>query len=196
MASILAGCWNPLQPLGHFAWHWACQCNDISAFILLCSLSIFFFLDLVSGNLALTAWRFWPLTWTSNFHCFGALGVGPGGWNGSHVTAWSMGMILAIVEPQSKSHKKAWPLLFLEFSKILENNGTQWGVSNLTPMLADSISNVVVLWTVVWCFGRDFDMLRGSWSNKKCNHVEVNNFSSTKVNPSVTVLYFQEQCSV
>ena len=26
------GCWNSLQPLGHFAWHWACQCTDTPAF--------------------------------------------------------------------------------------------------------------------------------------------------------------------
>ena len=45
------------------------------------ALSITFsFLDFVSGNLALTGFQ--PLTWTSDFHCFGALGVGP--WARTH----------------------------------------------------------------------------------------------------------------
>ena len=49
-------CWHALQRLSHFAWHWACQCTDTSAFNLnIAALSIiFFFLDFVSGYLALT----------------------------------------------------------------------------------------------------------------------------------------------
>ena len=35
LGSISAGCWNSLQPLCHFVWHWACHCTDTSAFILL-----------------------------------------------------------------------------------------------------------------------------------------------------------------
>ena len=38
-----AECWNALLPLGHFAWHQACQCTDTRAFILLHSQ--FFFLS-------------------------------------------------------------------------------------------------------------------------------------------------------
>ena len=42
MCLILAGCWNSLQSLGHSAWHWARQCTDTRAFILLHSLQFFF----------------------------------------------------------------------------------------------------------------------------------------------------------
>ena len=39
----------------------------------------------------------------------------------SHVRAWRrMGVIIAIVEPHSKSHKSAWPSFFLELLKMLE----------------------------------------------------------------------------
>ena len=41
MDLIAAGCWNPLQPLCHFAWHLASQCTDTSTFILLHSLQFF-----------------------------------------------------------------------------------------------------------------------------------------------------------
>ena len=40
-----------------------------------CTIYILFFLDIISGDLALTGFHF--LTWTSDNHCFGALGVGP-----------------------------------------------------------------------------------------------------------------------
>ena len=36
------GCWNSLQPLGQFAWHWARQCTDTRAFILLNSQALEF----------------------------------------------------------------------------------------------------------------------------------------------------------
>ena len=41
--SILAGCWNSLPPLGHFAWHWASQCTDSGAFCIAALSIIFFF---------------------------------------------------------------------------------------------------------------------------------------------------------
>ena len=34
-ASRTTGCWNFLQPLGHFGWHWTCRWTDTQAFILL-----------------------------------------------------------------------------------------------------------------------------------------------------------------
>ena len=40
-----------------------------------------------------------------------------------HVLAWRMGVVIAIVEPRSKSDKRCLAIVFLEFSKILENNG-------------------------------------------------------------------------
>ena len=46
------------------------------------------------------------LIWISDFHCLGALGVGPGALTLPHVLAWSICMIIAIVEPRSKSGKK------------------------------------------------------------------------------------------
>ena len=47
--------------------------------------------------------------------------------------AWLMGVIIAIVEPQSKSNKSAWPLFFLELSKILEKRRPHWMVFNPHP---------------------------------------------------------------
>ena len=46
--------------------------------------------------------------------------MGPGTLTWPHVQAWLMGMIIGIVEPESKSHKSAWPMFFLELLKILE----------------------------------------------------------------------------
>ena len=40
--------------------------------------------------------RVLSLTWTSDFHCFGALGVGPGGLTRPHIRTWPMGMIIAM----------------------------------------------------------------------------------------------------
>ena len=59
----------------------------------------------------------------ADFHCIGALGVGPGARTRPHVWAWRMGVIIAIVEPRSKSNRSALPLFFHELSKKLENNG-------------------------------------------------------------------------
>ena len=50
---------------------------------------------------SLTLKGFWLLTWTSDFHCFGALGVWPGAQTRPHVRACHMGVIIAIVEPLS-----------------------------------------------------------------------------------------------
>ena len=56
VGSIPDDCWNPLQCLGHFAWHWARQCTDTCAFYIAALSIILFFqvLDFVSGDLALT----------------------------------------------------------------------------------------------------------------------------------------------
>ena len=82
-------------------------------------------------------------------------------------------------------------------------NSARISVSLDEKIKEDSMSNVVVtmfpnvvLWMVVWCFGRHADTFRGGGSNKKCHHAAVINFSSTKVNSSVTVHHLQEHCSV
>ena len=81
-------------------------------------------------------------------------------------------------------------------------NSTLISVSANEKMKENSMSNVVtmfpnvVLWMVVWCFGRHADTFRGGGSNQKCHHAALINFSSFKVNPSVTVHHLQEQCSV
>ena len=54
LGSIPDECWNPLSRHGQFAWHWASQCTDPSAFYIAALSRIFFFLDIVSGYLALT----------------------------------------------------------------------------------------------------------------------------------------------
>ena len=73
MVSILSAA------LCHCAWHWARQPTNACAFIAV-SLYIFYFLDFVTGDLVLTGFQL--STWTCDFHCFGALGVGPAPWLG------------------------------------------------------------------------------------------------------------------
>ena len=84
-------------------------------------------------------------------------------------------------------------------------NSTHISVSADEKIKEDDMSNVVVtmfpkvvLWTVVWCFGRHADTFRSGGSNQKCHHAALINFSSFKVNPSVTVhpSHLQEQYSV
>ena len=38
------------------------------------------------------------LTLDMSFHCFGALGIGPGAWTWLHVLAWRIGMIIAMMK--------------------------------------------------------------------------------------------------
>ena len=54
LGSIPDECWNAVQRLGHFAWHWASQCTDTGAFYIAAISVIFFSLDFVSGDLELT----------------------------------------------------------------------------------------------------------------------------------------------
>ena len=58
----------------------------------------------------------------------------------------------------------------------------------------DEISNAVVvmfpnivLWMIVWCFGRDSDTFRGIKSVQECYHAAVIKLSSTKLTQKVTV---------
>ena len=51
MGSIPKECWNPLQCL---CWHWASQCTDMCYFYITVLSIMYFFLDFVSGDLALT----------------------------------------------------------------------------------------------------------------------------------------------
>ena len=114
-SSIPAGCWNPLQPSAILlgtepALHWHAH------FLYCWALYNFSFLDFVSCDFALTGCSLW--TWTSNFHCFGALGVGPRALTWPRVRAWSMGVIIAIVEPRSKVTKVHGLSLSLNFRKL------------------------------------------------------------------------------
>ena len=60
------------------------------------------------------------LTWTSDIHCFGALGLGPWALTQPHVLAWYMDVIKLLYSLGATVTEKAWPLLFLDL-KILEN---------------------------------------------------------------------------
>ena len=96
--------------------HWRAR------FFYCCTLYIFFFLDFVSGDLALTG--FLLLTWTSNFHCFGTLGVLPG--------ARTHGRDYSDCRASVLKLKSAWPLFFLELSKMLETMAYGEGFPTLT----------------------------------------------------------------
>ena len=105
--------------------HW-CVCFYTAA------LSIVFFLGLCQ-------WQFRDdRVLTSNFHCFGALGVGPGAWARTR-QAWRM---------EWKNHKSALPFIFLDLSKKFENNGPQWGFFNSHP---PKLLCVCKVWPVVKC---------------------------------------------
>ena len=54
MGSNPEECWNALQRLGHFAWHWARQCTDKRAFYL-AALSIIFFSWI--SSVAISRWQ-------------------------------------------------------------------------------------------------------------------------------------------
>ena len=80
-----------LGPLAHCLWHWACQCTDTGAFLLLsdcalykfcffylCSLQILFFLGFRQWrSRAESVAESYILTQPSDFHCFGELELGP-----------------------------------------------------------------------------------------------------------------------
>ena len=77
-------------------------------------------------------------------------------------------------------------------------NSSPISISVNTRIKEDEISDVVVmkfpnivLWMVVWCFGRDTDMFRGCGSKQNCHHAVVINFSSTKVNLTVQYIIFR-----
>ena len=137
MGSIPAVCWNwiPLEPLSHNVWHqgWLSQSVHWHACFYTAALSIVFFLGLCQ-------WQFRDdRVLTSNFHCFGALGVGPGAWARTR-QAWRM---------EWKNHKSALPFIFLDLSKKNENNGPQWGFFNSHPPRLLCVCKVwpVVKWT-------------------------------------------------
>ena len=54
MGSNPEECWNSLQRLGHFAWHWARQCTDTRAFYL-AALSIIIFSWI--SSVAISLWQ-------------------------------------------------------------------------------------------------------------------------------------------
>ena len=85
----------------------------------------------------------------SDFHCFGALGVRPGSLTLPHVQAWRIGVITAIVEPQSKCHKRCLAWLAIVFPWNLEFFWKQWPAvrvfSNLVPQTAKCNSNLIIL---------------------------------------------------
>ena len=118
LGSIPDVCWNALQRLRHVAWHWARQCTDKRAFYI-AALSIIFFLDFVSGDLALTELQI--LKQPSDFHCFEELEVGPGPALAHMCRPGTSAEIIAIVEPQSWLTARSMALFIPDFSKIQKN---------------------------------------------------------------------------
>ena len=106
MGSILAGYWKPL-PLGHFAWHWASQCTETRAFVLLHSL---YLLNFVSGNIVLTGIS--PLTWTSKFTVLEHV---ESGWFETP-SQWAM-----VFKYFRQFKENQWPSTFVTFAQRLCN---------------------------------------------------------------------------
>ena len=69
------------------------------------------------------------LIWTSDFHCFGALGVWSGARIRPHVLFWCMVVIVVIVEPPRKCPKSAW---HMHGRKYLKKRANCEGFSTLT----------------------------------------------------------------
>ena len=70
------------------------------------ALSLFFFLNFISGDLEfwmllrLAMTEFYLLTWISNLHCFAALGVGPRAKTQPHELAWNMSTDYSLCWPK------------------------------------------------------------------------------------------------
>ena len=94
------------------------------ALLYCCALYNFYFLDFLSGDLALTGFYF--LTWTSDFNCFGALGVGPGA--RTWLLAWRMGRDFSFCRAsEQKCLKRLGHCFPLNFRKHWKSNGPSWG---------------------------------------------------------------------
>ena len=90
------------------------------ALLYCCTLTIFSVLDFVGGDLALTGFSL--LTWTSNFHCFGSLGVWPGsqGPGLGHMcwpSTWAWLQLLRSLRAKVTIRLGNGPLVFFELSK-------------------------------------------------------------------------------
>ena len=93
------------------------------ALLYCCALYNFYFLDFLSGDLALTGFYF--LTWTSDFNCFGALGVGPGA--RTWLLAWRMGRDFSFCRAsEQKCLKRLGHCFPLNFRKHWKSNGPSW----------------------------------------------------------------------
>ena len=140
-----------------FCVDWAHHCTDTRFYV--AALSILFFLGF-------RQWRSWScadmvltLNMTSDFHCFGALGVWPWARTRPDVRAWRMGVTLAIVAwdpPRSKSHKRClahgFPWIVERFS-LNWPKGQLWGFFNPHPQTGlyygytcPKILNLILIW--------------------------------------------------
>ena len=129
--SIPVLCWILLLLRGHFVWHKARQCTDTRTFYTAALSIIFFFLGFrqwrsradrvltLSMNIRLPL--FWS-TWSPARSPHSATGAGL-----AHARDYSN------CRASELNCKSAWPLLFLELSKILLDNGLLWGVFNPHP---------------------------------------------------------------
>ena len=118
--------WKPCSDQRWQACFYACQCTDV-LFLYCCALYIFFFLDFVCGDLALTG--FLLIAWTSDWSTWSPA-RGP---DSATCVGLAHGRDCSDCRASELKLQSAWPLFFLELSKILLNNGLLWGFSNPHP---------------------------------------------------------------
>ena len=123
-----AGCWNSMLHLGHFVWHWAwaCQWSQVD------SLLYFYIAGLKFGH-----WQSQAEYWHEHqtFTVLEHLESGPGPWLGHLCSCAGLVhrqwlLLLYCLRAIWPEKARAWPLLFLEMSKILKKSGPSWGFSN------------------------------------------------------------------
>ena len=118
---------------GHFEGHWARQCTDTSAFYIAALSLYIFFLDFVSGDLAMTGFLTLnmnirlPLFWSTWSQARGPDSVTCAGL--SHGCDYS-----DCRASELKLQKCLATVFFFNCRKILLNNGPQWGFSNPHPL--------------------------------------------------------------
>ena len=138
IGSIPAGCWYFCRPLVILRGSERPVSGLTRALIYCCALYTFYFLGFHQWQSR--AERILTLDiWTSNFHHFGALGVGPGARTQPYVRAWRMGSDHSYCLASKQFRLKrpghcCFPLNYLKYWKKVAHCAPRWGFFNPGPL--------------------------------------------------------------